>query len=221
VNTNSAGFFVPIPLGQIFKLREEVRNAIWLYFVLTDWATEEFEYAGIRVGAVFGGAKLCDSSISDRVAVAFGTRLARRLIRRWREALIRAGLIVQHRIPWGYQIAVIGTRKSSKMLHKEHGIPYWIMEAVDAMTMPPHMRPHEQSECPKMVSMLDRKRSVCLTENGQNILDNTDKTEQTDVTRSKQALIVAPSLCSKEPSSQSQPARKPMTLAEFAREMGL
>jgi hypothetical protein len=128
--TEAAGFRIPVPLATILKIQREVRNAFWLYAILTDWVTDEYIYSGIRVGAVFGGAKLSDPTISDRVEASFGTRLARRCIREWREKLIRSALAVQHRIPWGYQIAVIGTCKSDKMLRKD-GVPYWIMEAVD------------------------------------------------------------------------------------------
>ncbi len=153
------GFLVSIPFAEILKIQEDVRHAIWLYIAFTDWVTAEFDYAGTRMGAVLGGAKLSDSLISDRL----GNAVPWRRIRRWRHRLISAGLIIQHRVSWGYQIAVVGTRKfPNKDLVPA---PAWMTDRPKTVT----------HDLPKTVRVSDQKRSVTLTKNGQNILDLTER----------------------------------------------
>lgn len=122
--TDGGGWMVSIPFASTSELWKEVGNAVWLFIGLTDLVTREFECFGIRVGEVLGGARVCDELISGRLCVAFRPLT----IRKWRRRLIKAGLIIQRRIPAGLQIAVIGTRKFRQK--PSGGAPAWIANHV-------------------------------------------------------------------------------------------
>jgi hypothetical protein len=172
------GFHVPIALSDIIEIHKEVGSAIFLFIALGDWVTAEFQLDGVRVGSVLGGSKISDKFISDRL----GNAVPWTTIRRWRQHLLGRGLIIQNRVAWGYQAAVVGTRK----FDREPGTPPdWIVKSYK----PPSV--HE----PKVVHQTNQKWFIRQTKSGSNIIDKTErqnrKTDRRSSVRSEEAEDLA------------------------------
>jgi hypothetical protein len=118
---------ISLPFRGLKEGWRSLGNALWLLIALSDLVTREYSYQGIRAGVVLGGAKLTDKKLADRLGNVFPDRT----VKSWRQKLIRIGALAQQRVTWGYQLAVIGTRKFRREPRAD--IPPWIAAAVDEL----------------------------------------------------------------------------------------
>jgi len=155
VSDNGEAWMVSIPFADVSELRKEVGNALWLLVGLTGLVTKEYIFSGVRVGEVLGGARISDAQLAH----SFNNSFPALSIRTWRRRLLKAGLIIQRRIPSGLQIAVVGTKKFNKAPSQD--ISQWMADQISAMLGETDLT---RSIRPTQLSRLDRPNQVDWTD---------------------------------------------------------